>query len=92
MKEGENCHTEGSFHSPPVGRQKRKKLSLIGHFNQLAGLQIGHQDNGNYNLVGGKAQYKSGQDHAVHTQKLSKWFKKAGEPGEQAQISDVNIG
>ena len=59
---------------------------------QAAGGQVGHEHNGDDDLVGGKAQDKGGQNHAVHAQRLAQRVQEAGAVGQQAGAAHLHVG
>lgn len=92
MEQGKQHGTQGGGPCPAVGHQQFPQGFQAAGILQRAGGQIGHEDDGNDDLVGGKAQQKGHQYGAIHPQQPSKGVQKAGTPVQNAGAPYGDIG
>ena len=58
----------------------------------MSRLEIGHQDDGDDNLVGGESQDKGNQDDAIQPHEPPEGVKEAGQIQKDALASHVDVG
>ena len=67
MHERKSHGTDGGDPGPAVSDKKLTHLYETGHFHETAFGQIGHDDDGNDDLVGRKAQDKRHENHTIQS-------------------------
>lgn len=92
MEEAEDQHAQSGLPGPAIGSQKGKEGCGVCHLHQHPALEVGHKDNGDYNLIGREAKEKSHKDDPVQSHKLSQGIKKSGQMKEKALAVDGSIG
>ena len=92
MKEGEKDGAGGGNRGPALGSQDLLQGEKTAGFGECVLVQAGHQDDGQYNLIGWQAQEKGHEDHTVQTEKGGEGMKDIGTERQQAAASCRDIG
>ncbi len=78
VEQAEDHQAYGSDGGPPVLQKNRREGGHFFHLYQAASLQVGHENDGQDDLIGRKSQDKRGQDHAVKPHETAERVQKAG--------------
>lgn len=92
VQQGKQHGAECRHGRPAVCGKERVQGGKIFHFHKTSGGKVCHQDNGQYDFVGGNTEDKGNQNHAVQSHKPRKGIEKAGTVREQAGTRNGNIG
>lgn len=55
-----------------------------GKFGESAALEVCHQDDGEHNLIGRKAENETGKDGTIQSHKACQWIQTSGKDGEES--------
>ena len=92
MEESEN-HRAGCLScTPAVGQKHSFQGGRISQALETALAQVGHQGNGQDDLVGGKPQHKGQQQHPIQAQEGAHGVQGSGQAGKQGPVPGPAIG
>ncbi len=92
VQQGKEHGAESGNRCPAIDGKERMQGGKAFRLHKASRGKISHQDNGQYNFIGGDAEDKGNQDNAVQTYKAGEGLKKTGAVGEQAGVCNRNVG
>ena len=81
VEEAENHQAQGGDGRPALGGQDAGEGGYFFQLGQGSRLEVGHEHDGQHDLVGGKAQEEGGQNDAVQAHEAAQGIQEAGEGG-----------
>ena len=92
MHQGEEHGAHGGQPGPAVIGQQGVQLVKIAHVGKAPLGHVGHDDDGDDDLIGRKAEDEGHQNGAVQAQQAAKGIEKLGAMGQEAHIPHRHVG
>ena len=91
MHQGKQHGAYGGYPGPAVLYKQGFQGVEVGHLHQGTLGHISHDDDGDYNFIGGQAEDKGQQDDAVQPQQFCKGVQESGTMGQQSGVPQLNV-
>lgn len=92
MQQGEEHRADGGQPCPAVIHQQRVQFAEIANVEKAALGKIGHDDDGDDDLIGREAEDKRHENGAVQADGMAERIEKLGAVGQKAGVSHRDIG
>lgn len=92
VEQGEQHEAQGGHLGPAVGYQQLAQGGQLARLHQHPAGAVGHQGDGQDDLIGGETQNKRHQNHSVQAEQGGEGIEKAGAVGQKADSVGLNVG